>query len=224
MGPENIANLDGKGNYVILEAEGHGHYIGCNLSVTHFQGTWWGEGDEMIFVDGEKWPPSFHGTGGEDYFNHAWGMQKNAFPFSGSILHESDVPGYQVSYRFHLLDPIHFSKSIHVTMEHGHANHLADDWCSTAYWYQTLPSKPFDVPPVEKRLPLRPQPVSSAPVAPGVELTPEMREKHAAFRKRYEEYLAKREAELKKKIENTRKYSEVNIKYTRKLRKSLMKS
>lgn len=77
----NLANLDGKDNYVILEAEGQGHYIGCNLSVTHFQGTWWGEGDDMIFIDDEKWPPSFHGTGSEDYFNHAWGMPEECLSF-----------------------------------------------------------------------------------------------------------------------------------------------
>ncbi|HEX72672.1 MAG TPA: DUF2961 domain-containing protein, partial [Candidatus Hydrogenedentes bacterium] len=41
-------------NYVILETKGRGHYIGCNLSVTNFQGTWWGEGDDMIWVDGYK--------------------------------------------------------------------------------------------------------------------------------------------------------------------------
>lgn len=33
-----IKNLDGKDNYVILETEGAGNYIGCNHSVTHFQG------------------------------------------------------------------------------------------------------------------------------------------------------------------------------------------
>lgn len=26
----------------------------------------------MIFIDGEAWPPSLHGTGTEDYFNLAW--------------------------------------------------------------------------------------------------------------------------------------------------------
>ncbi|MCM8820979.1 MAG: DUF2961 domain-containing protein, partial [Candidatus Omnitrophica bacterium] len=83
------ANVVNKGkvaysnNYVILEAEGRGHYIGCNLSVANFHGTWWGEGDDMIWVDGYKWPPDLHGTGSEDYFNQAWGMQDNAFLFNG---------------------------------------------------------------------------------------------------------------------------------------------
>ena len=33
---------------------------------------WYGEGDDMIFVDGEPFPPSLHGTGTEDYFDTAW--------------------------------------------------------------------------------------------------------------------------------------------------------
>ena len=75
-------------NYVILETQGRGHYIGCNLSVTNFQGTWWGEGDDMIWVDGYKWPPDLHGTGSEDYLNQAWGMQPNAFLRNGSSIFE----------------------------------------------------------------------------------------------------------------------------------------
>src|SRR3954454_10929988 len=109
----------------------------------------------MIFIDDDTWPPSMHGTGGEDYFNQAWGMQRNAFPFNGTIVHEDDAPGYQVSYRFHLADPVRFEERIRVTMEHGHANHLADDWASTAYWYQTLPGPRLSIPPVGERLPRR---------------------------------------------------------------------
>ena len=56
-------------NYVILETEGSGHYLGCNLSVTTFAGSWWGEGDDMIWIDVYKWPPDPDGTGNEDYFN-----------------------------------------------------------------------------------------------------------------------------------------------------------
>ena len=50
----------------------------------------------------------------------------------------SDVPGYPVSYRCHSSTrPLHHR--IKVSIEHGHANHLSDDWAATAYWYQTLP-------------------------------------------------------------------------------------
>lgn len=101
------------------------------------------------FIDDDTWPPSLHGTGGEDYFSQGWGMQKNAYPFCGSIIHEDDLPNNQVSYRFHLADPVRFNKRIKVTLESGHANHLRDDWSTTAYWYQTLPGPKLTILPVE---------------------------------------------------------------------------
>jgi hypothetical protein len=151
----NVVNLDGKGNYTILEAKGRGHYIGCNLSVTNFHDSWWGEGDDMIWVDGYKWPPDLHGTGSEDYLNQAWGMQRNAFLFNGSALYEEDHRPYQVSYVFHLTNPVHFKKQILVTIEHGHANQMCNEFASTAYWYQLEPHKAFGIPPVARRLPVR---------------------------------------------------------------------
>lgn len=214
-----VANLDGAGNYVILETEGEGHYIGCNLSVTHFQGSWWGEGDDMIFIDGEELP-SIIGTGAEDYFNHAWGMQKNAFPFCGSIVHESDVPGYQVSYRFHITDPIHFSKSLKVTIEHGHANHLADDWSSTAYWYQTLPSKPFNILPVEERIQLMPQ-IANIAKPQGVSLNAEMQLSQEMAKQRMNDYDQGRTAELQRKLARTLWHSEGNVKQAKQIRQAL---
>lgn len=162
-----VPNLDGAGNYVALETKGRGHYVGCTLAVRHFQGSWWGEGDDMIFIDDDQWPPSLHGTGMEDYLGHAWGMQHNAYQFNGTIVHEEDVPGFHHSYRFHMVDPIRFEKRIKVTFEHGHANHLSDDWSTTAYWYQTLPSPVLSIPDVDDRLPLRPVPqVLTAPLPP----------------------------------------------------------
>jgi len=149
-------NTNDDNNYEILNIVGKGHYIGCNLAVRHFQGSWWGEGDDMISIDDDTWPPSIHGTGSEDYFGQAWGMQHNAFPMCGSIIHEQDVPGFQHSYRFHISDPVRFQKRIRVSIEHGHNNHLSDDWSSTAYWYQSLPSPLMTLPKVEDRLPLRP--------------------------------------------------------------------
>jgi len=149
-------NLDWKGNYLILKAEGRGHYVGCNLSVHNLCGRWWGEGDDMILVDGERWPPTLHGTGSEDYFCNAWGMQNQSYLFAGASLFEHEQPGIGkcTSYRFHILDPIVFHKSILVTIEHGHANNRSDDYSSVAYWYQDEPHKSYwRVPPVEERLP-----------------------------------------------------------------------
>jgi hypothetical protein len=153
----NVANKQRtawQNNYVILETAGRGHYVGCNLSVTNFQGTWWGEGDDMIWVDGYHWPPDLHGTGSEDYLNQAWGMQDNAFLRNGSSIHESNTGGYQTSYVHHVENPVRFTKSIKVTIEHGHGNHLCNEMSSVAYWYAARPTRVARPPAVARRMPV----------------------------------------------------------------------
>ena len=153
----NIVNKDRiawENNYVIAETKCRGHYIGCNISVTNFQGTWWGEGDDMIWVDGYKWPPDLHGTGSEDYLNQAWGMQDNAFLRNGSSIHEQNTAGYQTSYVHHLENPVRFQKEIKVTIEHGHGNHLCNEMSSVAYWYAAEPGKVARPPAVARRMPV----------------------------------------------------------------------
>jgi hypothetical protein len=155
-------NLDGRRNYVILEAKGRGHYVGCNLNVDCFsrqKNDWFGEGDDMIFIDGDRWPPALHGTGTEDYFNTAFSprCEFNA-PYQGITVYSGSDEwpwrGKNSMYRFHVEDPIMFERSIRVTIEHGHANNLSNDYSSTAYWYQTEPHAPFPpMLPVEERLP-----------------------------------------------------------------------
>jgi hypothetical protein len=154
------SNASGEGNYVILEAEGCGHYVGCHLDIHNLTETrgrnWYGEGDDMIFVDGEPFPPSLHGTGTEDYFNTAWCPQESyASPYFGITLPGGPNWSGKISlYRYHVEDPIHFRTSIRVTIEHGHANRRADDYASTAYWYQAEPHKTFPpLPQVAARLP-----------------------------------------------------------------------
>jgi hypothetical protein len=153
-------NTTGSDNYLILDAEGQGHYVGCNLNVDNLRLTekwnWYGEGDDMIFIDGEPFPPSLHGTGTEDYFNTAWcPQQEYSGPHHGIILGGGENWSGKISlYRFHIEDPIHFRRSIRVTIEHGHNNHRSDDYSSTAYWYQTEPHKAFPaLLPVDQRLP-----------------------------------------------------------------------
>ena len=149
------ANKSGDGNYVFFDAEGEGQFVGVTLSV--FQNQWggWNEGDEMIWVDGEQ-EPRIHGTGGEDYFNGAWGFTKlYTTPLVGLTEFHGWEPGSRFSlYRWHLEGPIRFHKSIKVTIEDGHANLRSDNFYSVAYWYQTEPHKKFDpLPPVESRIP-----------------------------------------------------------------------
>jgi hypothetical protein len=141
-------NTTGKENFLILDARGKGHYVGCILNLDTDEVGWWGEGDDMIFVDGEDWPPMLHGTGMEDYFCGAWNynLLKKTYctPYFGyHYKGNSDYTGKHSQYRFHVEDPIYFEKSIKVTIEHGHANDRQGDWCSTAYWYQINRREPL---------------------------------------------------------------------------------
>lgn len=156
-------NTDGSGNYLILEAAGRGKFVGCNLGIDVFErqaNDWYGEGDDMIFIDGEAWPPSLHGTGTEDYFSTAFcPTQEYHAPYSGLTQYSGDKAGFRFGeknamYRLHIADPIHFNKSFRFSIEHGHANKLSNDYCSTAYWYQQEPHQPFEpYPGVTERLP-----------------------------------------------------------------------
>jgi len=169
-------NLSDEGNYLILEAEGSGQYIGCNLNIHNLRRSkgvenWYGEGDEMIFIDddnqGRRWPPTLHGTGTEDYFNTAWGPSEAfASPFFGLTKPGGhDYSGHISWYRWHLADPVRFARSIRVSIEHGHSNRRSDDYSSTAYWYQLEPHKPFGLLPMEERLPRADFPELKPPAA-----------------------------------------------------------
>lgn len=147
-------------NYVFVETQGRGHFAGCSLSIHNRAGGWWGEGDDMFFVDGEE-KPSLHGTGSEDYFCGAWcygegGVQTFSNLYFGCPFVEG---GHKQNalwnvYRYHLEDPIPFTKSIKATIEHGHANTRKDDFSSVAYWYQTEPHVPYPaLPAPEDRFP-----------------------------------------------------------------------
>jgi hypothetical protein len=139
--------------------------VGCHLDVDCSAPTkndWWGEGDDMIIIDDEPLP-RLYGTGSEDYFNTAYcPTQEYCSPYHGVTVNSGtkDWPwkGKSSQYRYHVEDPIEFEKSIRVTMEHGEANCLSQDFSSTAYWYQAEPHAAFPVlPPVEKRLPNPPR-------------------------------------------------------------------
>jgi hypothetical protein len=151
----NKPNLYGESNYVFMEAKGRGHLIGVTQGVLQNQSGWWGEGDEMAIVDGEK-TPLITGTGTEDYYNGAWnfggidGAQPFAYWHNGApyIVDAERVGGRYCLYRWHLENPVTFDQSLRFTIEHGHANHRSDSFFSTAYWYQTEPHTAF--PPLPK--------------------------------------------------------------------------
>ena len=152
-----IKNLDGKDNYVFFEAAGRGHFVGVTQAVLQNQEGWFGEGDDMIFIDGDKLP-TINGTGTEDYYNGAWDFnsipfayQHNGAPF---ITGSERIGSRYCLYRWHTESPITFEKSIRVTIEHGHGNCRSDDFYTVGYWYQTEPHAAFPaLPAAETRIP-----------------------------------------------------------------------
>jgi len=159
LGKRERLNTTGDENYVILDVEGRGHYVGCFLHIDTNEPGYWGEGDDMFFIDEEPWPPSLHGTATEDYFCGAWNynlLQQTyctlyyGYYFKGN----SDYTGKHSQYRFHIEDPVYFRKSLRFSIEHGHANDRQGDWSSTAYWYQIGRRKPLpEIVPFEERIP-----------------------------------------------------------------------
>jgi hypothetical protein len=173
------------GDYLIADIEapdGGGHYVGTVMSVRSRSPQWFGEGDDKFFIDGAS-KPSLWGTGTEDYFSNAWGMEKATFPSFGVTQLDgwlADLGETGTMYRWHLADPIRFRKSLRFVIEHkgwmsadetttgrveGHVER-EDDFATVAFWYQrgqpkrfaTLPGAP------ERRLP----PIDT--IIPGKEL------------------------------------------------------
>lgn len=157
-------------DYVVLETQGKGHYVGTVLAVRTRSPSWFGEGDEKIFIDSES-KPSIWGTGTEDYFLSAWGLKRTSTPYFGVPYFDQwgIVGGHTSAYRWHVQDPLVFQKGIKVTFEHFgwispdenpdqksmSWNEREDDFASVAFWYQTgLPTFEARAPSgAERRLP-----------------------------------------------------------------------
>jgi hypothetical protein len=138
-------------DYVILETQGKGHYVGTLLNVRTRSPAWFGEGDEKIYIDGET-APSIWGTGTEDYFLSAWGLKKTGTPYFGVPYFDQwgIVGGHTSAYRWHIHDPFIFNQHLKVTLEHfgwiapdenpenksTSWNEREDDYSSVAFWYQ----------------------------------------------------------------------------------------
>lgn len=139
-------NTDGANNWVVGEMRGHGKYLGCNVHLFSTRRGWWGEGDAMIFVDGQSWPPYYHGTGFEDYFNSAW-CGFGSTPTGGCVprvkRRRNTVygRGQYIIFYYHIVDYVSFDESIRPTFECCHGDRFL--YAITAYWYQTEPHASF---------------------------------------------------------------------------------
>jgi hypothetical protein len=142
-----------KEDYVIVDnVRGPGVYVGTVIGVRALGPHWWGEGEVKMYMDGDTDYPTICGTGAEDYFCAAWGMNLYQTPYHGCTVNVKNDFYKEVltsMYRWHVLDPIRFRKSLKVTIQQiGYAPDVnlferSDDWCSTAFWYQAEPHNPF---------------------------------------------------------------------------------
>jgi hypothetical protein len=147
-------------NYAFLDIKGTGHYVGTVMSVVQTQVSWFGEGDDLFYLDGAK-KPQILGTGSEDYFNDAWGLRDSSGPWTGTPIAEGEKLGSRLTgYRWHVPDPIPFKESLWAGIEHSGwtANpdgtvrsgfeERPDYFSSVAFWYQKgvnegLPEPPY---------------------------------------------------------------------------------
>jgi hypothetical protein len=156
-------------DYLVLDAKGQGHYVGTVMSVRSRSPFWFGEGDARIYIDGDA-KPTIQGTGTEDYFLCAWGLNECLFPYFGCTYMSADPSDLGVRYtlyRWHIADPIRFQKSIRFEIEHtgwisadetetgeidGHVER-EDDMASVAFWYQVgQPERFTSLPPLDERM------------------------------------------------------------------------
>jgi hypothetical protein len=129
--------------YPFLETAGKGHFVGVSMPIDHPLPGWWGEGDEKVWVDDDDFPP-WIGTGSEDYFGDAWGINYLSGPSYGAAA----VTGHHTSsYRWHFMDFIPFEKRMRMTIENygpnGGGPRGQYDYTSTAFWYQAELTPPF---------------------------------------------------------------------------------
>jgi len=127
---DNVSVKAGEPDFANLDVEGAGLLVGC---VSRLTGDI--EGNFSIFTDGAQ-TPVVETTGGEDYFNHSYGIHPGiCHAFSGGLAE-------QTGYRFHILDYVPFLSSIKLTQDHAHAfTHDRDGTFLSAVYYYHTPKK-----------------------------------------------------------------------------------
>lgn len=149
--------------YTILDGvSGQGQYVGVYMAWGVNNTGWWGEGEIKFYMDDDDEYPTICGTGTEDYFCGSYNFENQVThryqtyttPYAGlaQVIEPDGVYRSQQRfglYRFHVTDPIRFQKSLKVTIQAlgwrsgGRYLPLQDDIASVAFWYQTLPTRPF---------------------------------------------------------------------------------
>ena len=134
----------------LLKVPGSGVFLGLSLMVSQYYDNldpkagdgwyWWGEGDEKIFVDGERYPSLF-GTGVEDYFGYAWALTDLfSKAYHAQISNEGGIHdrGDRSFVRFHVADAIPFRDGLEFSLEKYHGDRFVQ-YGAVAYWYGDSP-------------------------------------------------------------------------------------
>ncbi len=126
-----------------LVALGRGTYVGTTAHLLNttpvitIGGSWWGEGDEKIWLDRKSFP-AYVGTGSEDYFNYSW-SRPDLFSYAYCAQPVCSGPGcagYTTNIRWHILDPIPFREHLGFFMELFHHSKTEGlSYARTAYFY-----------------------------------------------------------------------------------------
>jgi hypothetical protein len=150
----------------ICDTKGAGHYVGTFVAVMANSDGWWGEGNDYWFIDGAE-KPTIGGTGTEDYFNGSWDWGK-AFstPYHGVPLYDNAEKGGEkrgilnTAYRWHIEDPVPFTRSLLLTLEHGRAGWDRDrkpftnHYVTVSYYYLDNPNGDGpEIPAAKDRIP-----------------------------------------------------------------------
>jgi hypothetical protein len=105
---------------ILPRIEGRGRFLGAAVTVLTnpvYGNAWWGEGEVKMFLDGDRDLPSLAGTGTEDYIGTAWGQGPYVNRYQGAPIATWDGGGRWTFYRFHIPDPIFFSRGIEVRLQ-----------------------------------------------------------------------------------------------------------
>ena len=147
-------------DWPLLVVEGKGRFVGMALHVWKF-GSWWGEGDERFFIDGEKYPSTV-GTGSEDYIGYAYAARPPFITFDSALASVSrmrpDAQEDTSNCRFHICDDLPFSKSFQGFIETWTTDRCRPVLFDTCvYWYRESGARnPYPVVPLADRRHQRP--------------------------------------------------------------------
>jgi len=174
--------LDRAPDWTLLTTQGSGRYVGTHLHVWNPRGSWWGEGDDKFFVDGEKFPSTF-GTGSEDYFGYAWSSSGHfSRAYHNQILNEHNS-GHADDNRWHIPDSVPFESSFEGDIEKYFPNARSTLYAAEVFWYLNAGgTDPYRPVPVADRFGYwtRPTVYQAAGVIEGESLRPDPKPAHHA--------------------------------------------